>query len=136
MCEHIQALVVRKSFHLFFQQFHFERNVICSVVFDLCTGIAEVMGSNSVESPEFFRFMRQLLKLSSKCEDHIFIKFHFGTKCVFIFKVGRGQAVEQFTAETVAFHPHWVHSEKVLILLFDSKCFFYNNCIHFSLGHG
>ena len=37
------------------------------------TGIAEVMGSNSVESPEFFRFMRQLLKLSSKCEDHIFI---------------------------------------------------------------
>ena len=35
--------------------------------------IAEVMGSNPVESPEFFRFMRQLLKLSSKCEDHIFI---------------------------------------------------------------
>ena len=33
----------------------------------------EVMGSNPVESPEFFRFMRQLLKLSSKCEDHIFI---------------------------------------------------------------
>ena len=28
---------------------------------------------NPVESPEFFRFMRQLLKLSSKCEDHIFI---------------------------------------------------------------
>ena len=27
----------------------------------------------NVESPEFFRFMRQLLKLSSKCEDHIFI---------------------------------------------------------------
>ena len=26
-----------------------------------CTGIAEVMGSNPVESPEFFRFMRQLL---------------------------------------------------------------------------
>ena len=26
-----------------------------------------------VESPEFFRFMRQLLKLSSKCEDHILI---------------------------------------------------------------
>ena len=24
-----------------------------------CTGIAEVMGSNPVESPEFFRFMRQ-----------------------------------------------------------------------------
>ena len=37
------------------------------------TGIAEVMGSNPVESPEFFRFMRQLLKLSSKCEDHVFI---------------------------------------------------------------
>ena len=32
------------------------------------------MGSNPVESPEFFRFMRQLLKLSSKCEDHIFIR--------------------------------------------------------------
>ena len=30
-------------------------------------------GSNPVESPEFFRFTRQLLKLSSKCEDHIFI---------------------------------------------------------------
>ena len=29
---------------------------------------AEVMGSNPVKSPEFFRFMRQLLKLSSKCE--------------------------------------------------------------------
>ena len=27
---------------------------------------------SQVESPEFFRFMRQLLKLSSKCEDHIF----------------------------------------------------------------
>ena len=25
---------------------------------------------------KFFRFMRQLLKLSSKCEDHIFILFH------------------------------------------------------------
>ena len=37
------------------------------------SGIAEVMGSNPVESPEFFRFMRQLLKLSSKCEDYIFI---------------------------------------------------------------
>ena len=32
----------------------------------------EVMGSNPVESPEFFRYLRQLLKLSSKCEDHIF----------------------------------------------------------------
>ena len=38
----------------------------------ICTGIAEVIGSKPVESPEFFRFMRQLLKLSSKCEDHIF----------------------------------------------------------------
>ena len=38
-----------------------------------CSGITEVMGSNPVESPEFFRFMRQLLKLSSQCEDHIFI---------------------------------------------------------------
>ena len=34
------------------------------------------MGSNPVESPEFFRFLRQLLKLSSRCEDHIFI-WHF-----------------------------------------------------------
>ena len=33
----------------------------------------ELIGSSPVESPEFFRFMRQLLKLSSKCEDHIFI---------------------------------------------------------------
>ena len=41
-----------------------------------CTGIAEVMGSNPLESPEFFRFMRQLLKLSSKCKDHIFIYIH------------------------------------------------------------
>ena len=40
-----------------------------------CSGIAEVMGSNPVESPEFFRFMRQLLKLSSKCEDHIFKRY-------------------------------------------------------------
>ena len=30
------------------------------------------MGSNPVESPEFFRFMRQLLKLSNKCEENIF----------------------------------------------------------------
>ena len=29
--------------------------------------------SPEFESPEFFRFMKQLLKLSSKCEDHIFI---------------------------------------------------------------
>ena len=35
-------------------------------------GTAEVMGSNPVESPDFFRFMRQLLKFSSKCGDHIF----------------------------------------------------------------
>ena len=31
-----------------------------------------ILMMNPVESPEFFRFMRQLLKLSSKCEDHIF----------------------------------------------------------------
>ena len=35
----------------------------------------EKFNSNPIESPEFFRFMRQLLKLSSKCEDHIFICF-------------------------------------------------------------
>ena len=62
--------------------FSHERNVVrkkcytkCGVCNQLkihCTGIAEVMGSNPVESPEFFRFIRQLLKLSSKCEDHIF----------------------------------------------------------------
>ena len=38
-----------------------------------CLKSNEDMGSNPVESPEFFRFTRQLLKLSSKCEDHIFI---------------------------------------------------------------
>ena len=36
------------------------------------------MGLNPVESPEFFRFTRQLHKLSNKCEDHIFIWYmHF-----------------------------------------------------------
>ena len=40
---------------------------------DMILAHTEVMGSNPVESPEFFRFMRQLPKLSSKCEDHIFI---------------------------------------------------------------
>ena len=40
----------------------------------LCDFVAQlVMGLNPVESPEFFRFMRQLLKLSSKCGDRIFI---------------------------------------------------------------
>ena len=33
---------------------------------------SEDMILNPVETPEFFRFMRQLLKLSSKGEDHIF----------------------------------------------------------------
>ena len=37
------------------------------------------MGSNPVESPEFFRFIRQLLKLSSKCEDHVFSWFKHRT---------------------------------------------------------
>ena len=41
------------------------------------------MGSNPVESPEFFRFMRQLLKLSSKCEDHVFIWMY----CLYEMKV-------------------------------------------------
>ena len=41
-----------------------------------CTGIAEVMGSNPVESPENFSgSWDNCLKLSSKCEDHIFIWF-------------------------------------------------------------
>ena len=35
------------------------------------------MGFEPIKSPEFFRFMRQLLKLSSKCEDHIFISSTF-----------------------------------------------------------
>ena len=39
-----------------------KRNVVRKMF--LC--IAEVMGSNPVESPEFFRFTRQLLKLSSE----------------------------------------------------------------------
>ena len=51
----------------------YERNVICSAVSNEDMILALVMGSNPVESPEFFRFMRRLLKLSSKCEDHIFI---------------------------------------------------------------
>ena len=45
----------------------YERNVItyssplCDFIARLehCTGVAEVMGSNPVESPELFRFMRQ-----------------------------------------------------------------------------
>ena len=48
-------------------------DMILALAAEHCTGVAEVMGSNPVESPEFFRFTRQLLKLSSKCEDHIFI---------------------------------------------------------------
>ena len=71
MCEHIQALVVIKLFHLFSNNSSLEQNVFLSL------------------------------------------------------RVGRGQAVEQFTPETVAFHPHSVHSEKVLIMLFDSKSFFF-----------
>ena len=49
----------------------------------LCDFVAQLVGAlhrhrrghgfESRESPEFFRFMRQLFKLSSKCEDHIFI---------------------------------------------------------------
>ena len=66
-------------------------NLTCSPLCDfialtcspLCDFIAQLVRAlhrhrrghrfESVESPEFFRFMRQLLKLSSKCEDHIFI---------------------------------------------------------------
>ena len=33
----------------------------------------DLCDAGAVESPEFFRFMRQLLKLSRKYEDHIFI---------------------------------------------------------------
>ena len=53
----------------------YERNVRClKSNEDMILALAgQFMGSNPVESPEFFRFMRQLLKLSSKCEDHIFI---------------------------------------------------------------
>ena len=31
-----------------------------------------MLAGKLIESPEFFRFKRQLLKLSSKCEDHVF----------------------------------------------------------------
>ena len=58
---------------------------LCDFVGQLVRGIAEVMGSNPVESPEFFRFTRHLLKLSSKSEDHIFIWFqtpHFLFSCL------------------------------------------------------
>ena len=45
---------------------------------DMILGLAGQFKQLSCEpekfrSPEFFRFTRQLLKLSSKCEDHIFI---------------------------------------------------------------
>ena len=47
-----------------------DNKLTCSELCDLvahwlehCTGIVEVIGSNPVESPEFFRFMRQLLKI-------------------------------------------------------------------------
>ena len=62
----------------------FERNVICSAVFEIkwrydprtCSHEHEKFRwLNCLNSPEFFMFMRQLLKLSSKCEDHIFIWF-------------------------------------------------------------
>ena len=66
------------SYYIPFTGKHEPNKLTCSQLCDFiaqldCTGIAEVMGSNPVESPEFFRFMRQLLKLSSKCEDHILI---------------------------------------------------------------
>ena len=59
-----------------------ERNVVWKMCYMKC-GVwnqmkiwsSHLLDSNPVESPEFFRFMRQLLKLSSKCEDHIFIWF-------------------------------------------------------------
>ena len=66
------------SYDIPFTGKHEPNKLTCSQLCDFgwlehCTAIAEVMGLNPVESPEFFRFMRQLLKLSSKCDDHIFI---------------------------------------------------------------
>ena len=70
------------SYDIPFTGKHEPNKLTCSQLCELsrlehCTGIAEVMGLNPVESPEFFRFMRRLLKLSSKCEDHIFIWFRW-----------------------------------------------------------
>ena len=39
---------------------------------DMILALAGQFKQLSHEPEEFFRFMRQLLKLSSKCEDHIF----------------------------------------------------------------
>ena len=39
---------------------------------DMILALAGQFKQLSHESEKFFRFMRQLLKLSSKCEDHIF----------------------------------------------------------------
>ena len=40
---------------------------------DMILALAGQFKQLSHEPEKFFRFMRQLLKLSSKCEDHIFI---------------------------------------------------------------
>jgi len=44
-----------------------ERNVVWKKCYMKCG-----VWFQTPESPEFFRFMRRLLELSSKCEDHIF----------------------------------------------------------------
>ena len=42
---------------------------------DMTLALAGQFNQLSHEPEKFFRFMRQLLKLSSKCEDHVFIRF-------------------------------------------------------------
>ena len=42
---------------------------------DMILALAGQFKQLSHEPEKFFRFMRQLLKLSSKCEDHIFIRY-------------------------------------------------------------
>ena len=48
---------------------------LCDFIAQLVRALHRHRRDHGFESPEFFRFMRQLLKLSSKCEDHIFIRF-------------------------------------------------------------
>ena len=43
---------------------------------DMILALAGQLSDRAV-TQKFFRFMRQLLKLSSKCEDHIFISLYF-----------------------------------------------------------
>ena len=62
----LKVVKYRTSYHFSFTRHSFHGKTWAQQI-DLLS-----IGFESVESPEFFRFMRQLLKLSSECEDHIF----------------------------------------------------------------